>query len=256
MYRSLMLLLVSALGVGAAQNSMAADMPLKAPAAVVAQNWTGCYLGASAGLVRGISKQTYGGDRAGVPDAFLPVGYDITGDYNLVGALGGVGAGCNYQTANWVWGVEVDGAVTNASGQANPTLGAIIAGANPLRVFHTDQRWLATARARLGYAVDKSLWYVTGGVAFTRMDVNNDACAVASNACRNPDRVTRTGWVVGAGVEYALAPSWSLKTEVLYADFGTFHYNDSPAVNGCVQCYSMDVKASELIGRVGLNLRL
>jgi outer membrane immunogenic protein len=255
MNRGVALLLASALSLGAVQVVFAADMPVKAPATIVAQNWTGCYVGLHLGHVWGTSKQTYGGTRAGVPDAFLPVGFDVTGDYKVYGVLGGGEGGCNYQIGSWVAGVEIDGGWTNASGSAGPTSGAIAAGSNPLRLFRTQQSWLASARGRLGYAAHKWLWYVTGGIAFSGFDVNNDACAVASNGCRVPTSVSRTGWIAGVGAEYALGGGLSVKSELLYADFGTFHYDDSPAVNNCVQCYSMDVKMYEWMLRFGINYR-
>ena len=250
-------LLAAVAAIGFASIASAADMPVKAYVAPipVVNNWTGCYVGGTAGYTWGTSKQTYGGTRAGVPDAFLPVGFDVTGNYNVNGMLGGGEAGCNYQTNNWVWGIEVDGSWSGAQGAAGPTPGAIAAGANSARLFRTEQRWLATARGRLGYAADKWLWYVTAGAAWSGFDVNNDACAIAANACRNPTHVNRTGWIVGGGTEYALSGGWSVKGELLYADFGTFHYDDSPAANSCIQCYSMDVKMSEWIARLGVNYR-
>ena len=50
-----------------------------------------------------------------------------------------------------MWGVEVDGSWSTAEGQATRRL-AIGAGANPLRGQQTNERWLTTARGRLGYA--------------------------------------------------------------------------------------------------------
>ena len=35
---------------------------------------------------------------------------------------------------------------------------------------HPKERWLATARGRLGYPVDKWLFYVTGGAAWAKID--------------------------------------------------------------------------------------
>ena len=32
---------------------------------------------------------------------------------------------------------------------------------------------------------------------------------------------TRSGWTVGAGIEHALAPNWSVKVEYNYLDFGS-----------------------------------
>jgi hypothetical protein len=57
------------------------------------------------------------------------------------------------------------------------------------------------------------------------------------------------------GTEYALDHRWMLKSEMLYADFETFHYSDSdsPAANSCFQCYSMNVDMSEWIVKVGIN---
>jgi outer membrane immunogenic protein len=34
-------------------------------------------------------------------------------------------------------------------------------------------------------------------------------------------RVTRSGWLVGTGIEYAITPTWSAKIEYNYMDFGT-----------------------------------
>ncbi len=243
------------IALGMSVPAKAADMPVKAVAPIPVYSWTGCYVGVQIGYKWGYSKQTYGGTRAGVLDAFLPVGADLTGNYHVNGVIGGGEAGCQYQWGFWVWGVEVDGSWSAAGGQANPTAVAIAAGANPLRVFSTNERWLTTARGRLGYAWDKWLWYVTGGVAWTGLDVNNDAIAVAANANRVPDRVNRSGWVVGFGTEYHVSHGWSVKSEVLYADFGTFHYDNSPAANACVQCYSADVKMSEVIWRIGMNYK-
>lgn len=216
-------------------------------------SWTGCFIGATIGKTWGTSKQRYGGERAGVPDAFLPVGFDVTGDYDVEGRVAGGEIGCNYQFNGIVAGFVLDGADMEAHGLAGPTPGAIGAGANPLRRFHTDQQWLATARARLGIVRDRSLWYVTAGAAWSGFEVNNEAVLVSPTANRAPTSVDRIGWIVGVGAEYALDNRWRLKSELLYADFGTFHYSDSPAANGCVQCYSMNVEMSEWTLRVGLS---
>jgi outer membrane immunogenic protein len=34
------------------------------------------------------------------------------------------------------------------------------------------------------------------------------------------DKITRTGWVVGAGWEYGITQNWSVKLEYNYIDFG------------------------------------
>ena len=68
--------------------------------------------------------------------------------------------------------------------------------------------------------------------------------------------MNRGGWIVGIGTEYALIGGWSVKSEWLYANFGTFHYGDEPGlVNGCTAGCSADVKMHEYIWRVGMNYR-
>ena len=81
------------------------------------------------------------------------------------------------------------------------------------------ERWFATARGRLGYAVDKWLFYVTGGAAWMKIDSEYTASAaggvsVPNAAASQSDR--RTGWTVGAGLDYALSYGWSIRSEYLY----------------------------------------
>ena len=133
-------------------------------------------------------------------------------------------------------------------------------GANPNFRFTTNERWLMTARGRLGWAADKWLWYVTAGGAWSGFDVNNDNGTGAATAQRVPSRVNRSGWVVGIGTEYALIGGWSVKSEWLYANFGylPLRRRARPA-NGCTAgCFSADVKMSRvhLAGWHELPLRL
>ena len=46
---------------------------------------------------------------------------------------------------------------------------------------------------------------------------------------------TKTGWVAGAGVEWAFAPNWSMKAEYLYADLGkhTTYRSITTTAAGC-----------------------
>src|ERR1700694_3580439 len=79
--------------------------------------------------------------------------------FDMTGFTGGAYAGCDYQFGVWVLGIEGDWSKTNKEGQSflpfNQVLVplGLIAGAN--NWFTTQERWYATARARLGYAVDK-----------------------------------------------------------------------------------------------------
>ena len=103
--------------------------------------------------------------------------------------------------------------------EAKPTVPA--QGAAPFNsadTWHLQERWLTTARGRLGWTVwDKSLLYVTGGAAWAKLDTTETRTG-SLGAIIQTD--TRTGWTVGAGWEYALGYGWSARAEYLYVDFG------------------------------------
>jgi outer membrane immunogenic protein len=248
---------IALLALGLNAPAQAADMPVKYVAPAPVFTWTGCYVGVHIGYKWGTSKQTYGGTYDGVPYPYPPVGTDLTGNYDVNGPVGGIQGGCNYQTGNWVWGVEVDGGWSSASGQAQLRNDfAFGEFQSPYHLYTTNERWLATARARLGWAADRWMWYVTGGAAWAGFDVNESVPFLAGLQ-RVPTRVNKTGWIVGVGSEYALLGGWSVKSEFLYANFGTFSYGHEPGiVNGCLDgCLNADVKMHEYIWRVGMNYR-
>ena len=83
---------------------------------------------------------------------------------------------------------------------------------------------LGTVRGRFGLAVDRTLLYLTAGLAYG--DVANTALY---NSAKFPTSNTpyfnidsmRIGWVAGSGLEYALAPNWTVKGEAIYAQLNT-----------------------------------
>jgi len=238
----------------------AADMPVKYVKPVPVFSWSGCYTGVQVGYKWGESQHTSTGLWNGIPSTNNTAGYDITPWFDVNGAVGGVEAGCQVQWGNWVWGVEVDGSWSAAEGQAAHI---IYPG---LRFFDnwtskTSERWLVTARGRLGYAWDKWLWYVTGGGAWTGLDVTVNNIPATIRAFPTQAEIqsqTRGGWVVGYGTEYALTGGWSVKAESLYADFGTFRSHDRVDAIFCnsrTNCSGRDVRLHEWVWRVGMNYR-
>src|SRR5262249_23542526 len=77
--------------------------------------------------------------------------------------------------------------------------------------------WFGTVRGRIGYGFDRSLIYFTGGLAYggvkDRLSTNFSKTLIFDD--------TKTGYVLGGGVEYLLAPSWSVKAEYQYLDLGS-----------------------------------
>jgi outer membrane immunogenic protein len=170
-----------------AAPASAADMPTRGPVYKAAPeplfNWTGFYIGGNAGYSWGNA------------DNLNPAGWS-----------GGGQVGYNWQYApNWVVGVEADISGANLS-DSN------VAGA-PL--VNSKVNYFGTARARLGYAVDRVMVYGTGGLAWAHNRANDGLVQ---------DDQSQVGWTGGAGIEYAFAPNWSTKIEWLYADYGNKNY--------------------------------
>jgi outer membrane immunogenic protein len=186
-----------------AAPAFAADMPTKGPvykAPVPVFSWTGCYLGAHAGYGWGKKDWTV------LSTLHL-------GPSDVDGALAGGQVGCNYQSGSWVFGAEGDFSWANIKGSApNLVLG-------PGNTIDTKVDWLSSATARAGYAIDRSLLYFKGGAAWAR-DRFVDNFAAGADATGT---VTKSGWTIGGGYEYAFSPNWSAKIEYAYYDFGTVH---------------------------------
>jgi outer membrane immunogenic protein len=82
-----------------------------------------------------------------------------------------------------------------------------------------ERKSFGTARARVGYAFNNFLPYVTGGVAYGKFFAGLGTVPSLAGS-----DVIRTEWAAGAGVEYALSANWSVKAEYLYVDLGSYVY--------------------------------
>ena len=79
--------------------------------------------------------------------------------------------------------------------------------------------WQSSVRLRAGYALDRTLIYATGGIAFA-----DDKETVTLSLDTYSQTQTLTGWTIGGGVEYALTNGWIGRVEVRYTDFGKTNY--------------------------------
>jgi outer membrane immunogenic protein len=213
--------------------ALAADLPVKAaPAPVAIYDWTGFYIGVSGGGSLGPSDHI---DRAtGVSDAL---------GYNIKGGLAGGTLGYNWQISSFVFGFEGDVSWVGEYG-SNPDLGLV---GNPAFTSFTKETWLATARARFGYAVNNLLFYGTGGYAAAGTEAGvKDA---NTGALLDSATSTRSGWTGGAGLEWGFAPNWSAKFEMLYMKFNSATFNTVQAEG------PRTVPLEDMIARVGINYR-
>ena len=194
-------------GVFSASAASAADMPAyRAPPPAPVWSWTGIYVGGHLGIGSGYKRWS---------DPFPP---PVFGDHvEMSGALAGGQIGLNYQIGAMVWGIETDASWARLEG--SNTCFAAIGGVNC--AARVDS--LGTITGRLGLAAGRTLLYAKGGGAWAhdRYELNMTAFGLGVPAVAQ----TRGGWTIGAGVEHALSPNWTVKLEYNYLDFGSKSVN-------------------------------
>jgi len=124
------------------------------------------------------------------------------GGANLSGPAGGAHIGYNLQRGGLVGGAEVDA-----------FFGRIRTGSLGSGSF--DQDFLSSARVKAGYAFGDMLAYGTIGWAYSTTSYQ-DSSGSANKTIR--------GDVFGAGLEYALTRSVSIRGEYMFYDFGKASY--------------------------------
>jgi outer membrane immunogenic protein len=142
-------------------------------------NWSGFYVG------------VHGGWGWGSGAGLDPSGY-------LLGAQAGV----NFQMSGpWVAGVETDLAFTGIDDSGGGT------------TFGVD--YLGTVRGRVGYTMDRFMFYGTAGLAYGGGELTVGGLS---------NKKTHFGWTLGAGVEAFLMPNVTARVEYLFADLGEKTY--------------------------------
>lgn len=214
-------------------ESLAAVMPTKAPKSPIpvigVTNWTGFYAGG------------FFGAAAGRTDIAFPGSPQATNRPWVFGPIGGIQLGYNYQFPNnWVLGFEGDiGAADVHGGRSAGTQIALPGMTSALFGLQDKTSWMATATARVGYSLGRTLFYGKGGAAFENSRVSatcfnpqgaalapptscfNQAGVVFANGTGFSTSSTRVGWTIGYGAEFDLGKNWSAKAEYDYISFGS-----------------------------------
>lgn len=267
--------LAVSLGIGGLGAASAADMAVKAPPPPLAPvyNWTGFYVGGNAGWVGSASNTiTNTGADAGVGG--LGSALNVLGSIpstvsaNASGFIGGGQVGYNWQTANWVFGLEGDIQGTTAKRDVIVAFPGSALSVPLSTTYHRELDWLATFRGRVGITATPSfLLYATGGLAVGETKIGNSficaACVPAASTqagtVAQSDN-TAVGWTVGAGAEWMFAPHWSVKAEYLYADLGrhssTINYIYGPGgALTTASSLTSSIRDTWNIARVGVNYK-
>jgi outer membrane immunogenic protein len=198
----------------------AADLAVKAPVykapppPVILSDWSGFYIGVNGG---------YGWGDTKFDDAFNNFFFN---NAKPKGGVFGGHAGYNWQYGKVVTGVEID------------FDGADIKGTDSVSFFNDREDGtttlsrtvkfdeLATARARLGYAILPDLLaYGTAGVAWGHSSLTYAVSNRFGSASAEAD-ANNFGWAAGAGVEYYLGHGFIVRGEYLHYDFAKTTYGN------------------------------
>lgn len=280
---------IVAVGFLAAAPAMASDLPVravpayKAPVMAPSCQWCGFYVGANAGY--GAADPTAYVD----PSVFLGM-FPVIGGLPTVnqalstasapfsmsvqpkGWHGGLQAGYNWQSGAIVYGLEADVSLSGLKGDATRDYGFRVVWsvgdfddfAGTVRL-HQEIDYFGTLRGRLGYSGGSWLAYATGGLAWAHVKTSLDSHHVQlTNNINNfqglgypqafdghaSSTAFQLGYAIGGGVEWAVAPKWSVKGEYLYVGLG---HGPSLSIPGTTMT---DTSIAMHLARIGVNYRL
>jgi opacity protein-like surface antigen len=172
-------------------------------ASVEGYDWSGPYVGASAGSTWA---RMHWASQAAAAEP----------DY--AGYLAGGQAGYNFQKGHLVWGIEGEAGASNSRGAKACTT-------QPLFVSCVDDvDRLGAVTARLGYTWGRALFYAKGGWAFGEIRAGTNLNAGVSlplpgGMIPASSSNWESGWTVGGGMEFALTDRWSAKAEYMHYEF-------------------------------------
>ena len=193
-------LIAAAFGLAATTAGVAADLPArtyaKAPAVYAPVDvWSGFYIGAMGG---------YGW-----------VGNGVAPFDDVKGGFGGGTIGYNWMVSpNWLIGLEAEGAWADI----NQSVGAVAAIA-PFTAGSVKTEAFGSVTGRIGYTFGSALVYAKGGFGFASNKVAFTLAGVSAS-----DTQTQTGYTIGGGLEYMIAPNWSVKGEYLFANYDSKNF--------------------------------
>ena len=176
-------------------------------------NWSGIYLGGHLGGAW--SKAVWSDPFGATPGTAGAENVPAFGDRTQAhGPLGGGQIGMDWQTGQWVFGLQTDADYATIRGDNTCFSG--LGGVNCQHQINA----LATLTGRAGFAWGRSLFYVKGGGAFasTAYNINgNTGVLTLGNQISTADTF---GWTTGIGLEYAISDHWTTSFEYDHIGLG------------------------------------
>ncbi|WP_455480960.1 outer membrane protein [Bartonella sp. B12(2025)] len=93
--------------------------------------------------------------------------------------------------------------------------------------FTLKQKWAGATRVRIGFAAERIMPYIAGGVAYTQLQdiksiliTEKDKGGVLASGNISDEKKTLVGYTLGAGIDLAMTNNVILRAEYRYSDFG------------------------------------
>jgi outer membrane immunogenic protein len=219
---------------GMARGGSVKDAPAAATCGRTAYNWHGAYAGVQVGA------SSYRSTTA-IADVLDIAGSREDTSFNIGGVIG-----YNWQNCNTVFGLEADLTWANVDRDWGINLGGLgFGGLGQVFSANSSIDLYGAIKLRTGFAFDKMLLYVTGGVAFANIEhsgANNAIGGFPAGLVSFKSDETRWGWVVGAGTEYALTNRITWRSEATYTRFEdqSFNLNIAPLPGAAIKLNAQD----------------
>lgn len=189
------LLLSILISIFSVKVSYAADVVYtspEAPAYDEASIWGGGYIGAQVGYDWAKTKLSFNNQNASM---------------NNNGFIGGIYAGYNWEFSNaYILGLEGDINYSDLSKNISVNN----------QSWGSRLEWEGAIRARIGFNYERVLPYLAAGISFA--GVKDNYSNTTNNYADNNN--TRTGYTLGAGIDYSLTNSFIIRAEYRYSDYG------------------------------------
>jgi outer membrane immunogenic protein len=231
------------------------------PAAAQDTSWTGWYVGGNAGGAWSDTSTgtiaSSGGGAVVIPPADIAAISTLSHDSsNDSGFAGGIEGGYNWQSDWLLLGIETEYGWFNIEQNRSNNFQSGLLITPPVtatvrQTLSTD--WVWTLRPRIGVVSGPWLFYGTAGVASTKINYEvaySDTQATPRTATATAND-TKTGWTAGLGAAYLFAPSWIIKGEWLYSDFGNVRASANTAGGYAQFTSEAEVKANLI--RMGVD---
>ena len=205
-------------------------------------DWTGVYVGGFVGGASG-ANGTNSSTTNTTQYRYPSPQQSNSSNYSTGGSfMGGGTVGYNWQIPKTPYLIGLEGEYgylsLSGSSQSSSSAGGSSVNTQSKTTIGSDYGY-GLVGGRIGYALDRSLFYVKSGAVFTQTNTTNSMSgayySIASNAGSSNSRDTTTGYAIGGGVEYA--PTYynnknlTVKVEYLYFGIPTSSSSSSQAAS-------------------------